>query len=111
MNYEESSQKIREQLAKISDTNAEDWHLCLKARFGMAIVFEAIRDQLGTGEVITTPYTCITSVNPILVAGLTPVYNDIDPSLLSTGKPNEKLIKSKTRAIVMQHTLYYWRQK
>ena len=105
MNYEESSQKIREQLAKISDTNAEDWHLCLKARFGMTIVFEAIRDQLGTGEVITTPYTCITSVNPILVAGLTPVYNDIDPSLLSTGKPNEKLIKSKTRAIVMQHTL------
>ncbi len=105
MNYEESSQKIREKLAKLSNTNAEDWHLCLKARFGMALVFESIRDKLGAGEVITTPYTCITSINPILVAGLTPVYHDIDAQLLSTGKPDEKYCKPKTRAIVMQHTV------
>lgn len=105
MNYEESSQKIREKLAKLSDTNAEDWHLCLKARFGMALVFEAIRDRMGAGEVITTPYTCITSINPILVAGLTPVYHDIDKKILSTGKPDDKLCKGKTKAIVMQHTL------
>lgn len=105
MNYEESSAKVREQLAALSHTNADDWHLCLKARFGMAIVFEAIRDTLGAGEVITTPYTCITSINPILVSGLTPVYHDIDKSILSTGKPDDKLFKGKTRAIVMQHTL------
>lgn len=105
MNYEESSEQIRKQLAELSQTNAEDWHLCLKARFGMALVFEAIRDKIGAGEVITTPYTCITSINPILVAGLTPVYHDIDESILSTGKLNEKLFKAKTRAIVMQHTV------
>ena len=105
MNYEESSQKIREKLAAISQTNAEDWHLCLKARFGMALVFEAIRDKLGAGEVITTPYTCITAINPILVAGLTPIYHDIDTSILSTGKPDDKYCKGKTKAIVMQHTL------
>lgn len=105
MNYEESSKKIREKLAKLSDTNAEDWHLCLKARFGMAIVFESIRDVLGTGGIITTPYTCITAINPILVAGLTPIYHDIDPSLLSTGKPDENYLKDKTHAIVMQHTV------
>lgn len=105
MNYEESSEAIRKKLAALSDTKAEDWHLCLKARFGMALVFEAIRDKLGAGEVITTPYTCITAVNPILVAGLTPVYHDIDPSILSTGKPDDKLCKGKTKAIVMQHTL------
>lgn len=105
MNYEESSAKIREQLAALSQTKAEDWHLCLKARFGMAIVFEAIRDKLGAGEVITTPYTCITSINPILVSGLTPIYHDIDKKILSTGKPDDKLSKGKTRAIVMQHTL------
>ena len=105
MNYEESCQKVREQLAALSQTKAEDWHLCLKARFGMAIVFEAIRDTLGAGEVITTPYTCITSINPILVSGLTPVYCDIDKSLLSIGKPDDKLAKGKTRALVMQHTL------
>lgn len=105
MNYEESSKKIREKLAKLSNTNAEDWHLCLKARFGMALVFEAIRDELGAGEVITTPYTCITSINPILVAGLTPVYHEIDASILSTGKPADKYFKGKTRAIVMQNTV------
>ena len=105
MNFEESSAKIKLKLANLSDTKAEDWHLCLKARFGMTIVFEAIRDTLGEGEVITTPYTCITSVNPILVSGLKPIYQDIDQSLLSTGKPDEKLISPKTKAIVMQHTL------
>ncbi len=105
MNYEESSEAIRKKLAALSDTKAEDWHLCLKARFGMALVFEAIRDKLGAGEVITTPYTCITAINPILVAGLTPVYHDIDESILSTGKPDDKLCKGKTKAIVMQHTL------
>ena len=105
MNYEESCEAIRKKLATLSDTNAEDWHLCLKARFGMALVFEAIRDVLGDGEVITTPYTCITSINPILVAGLTPVYHDIDKTILSTGKPDDKLCKGKAKAIVMQHTL------
>jgi dTDP-4-amino-4,6-dideoxygalactose transaminase len=105
MNYEESCQKVREELAKLSDTNADDWFLCLKARFGMAVAYEAIRDQLGFGEVITTPYTCITSINPILVSGLTPIYQDIDESLLSTGQPDDKLVTKKTHAIVMQHTL------
>ena len=105
MNYEESSEAIRKKLAALSDTKAEDWHLCLKARFGMALVFEAIRDKLGAGEVITTPYTCITAINPILVAGLTPIYHDIDESILSTGKPDDRLCKGKTKAIVMQHTL------
>jgi dTDP-4-amino-4,6-dideoxygalactose transaminase len=105
MNYEESCEAIRKKLATLSDTNAEDWHLCLKARFGMALVFEAIRDVLGDGEVITTPYTCITSINPIPVAGLTPVYHDIDKTILSTGKPDDKLCKGKAKAIVMQHTL------
>lgn len=105
MNYEESCKKIRKQLASYSDTKPEDWFLCLKARFGMALVFEAIRDQYHTGSIITTPYTCITAINPILVAGLTPIYHDINPEILSTGKPDEKYFKPNTRAIVMQHTL------
>ena len=105
MKYVESDQKIREKLAKLSNTNAEDWHLCLKARQGMAIVYESIHSELGEGEVITTPYTCITSINPILVAGLTPVYHEVDPQNLSIGKPEDKYCNNKTRAIVMQHTV------
>ena len=105
MKSEDLSLQVREKLAKLTRTNAEDWFLCLKARFGMALVFDAIRDEFGEGEVITTPYTCITSINPILVSGLTPIYQDIDQSILSTNKVDEKLIKAKTRALVMQHTL------
>lgn len=105
MNYEESSAKIRQLLAKSSDTKADDWHLCLKARFGMAIVFRAIRDEFGDGHVLTMPYTCITAINPILVSGLTPIYSDIDEKILSLNNPDEKLLKKGTHAMVMQHTL------
>ena len=100
----ESNLAIREKLAKYSNTNPDDWFLCLKARYGMAASFKAIRSELGSGEVITTPYTCITSVNPIIVADLKPVYADIDPQTLSiTGA--DKLVNKRTRAIVVQHTL------
>ena len=86
----ESNLAIREKLAKYSNTNPDDWFLCLKARYGMAASF--------------TPYTCITSVNPIIVADLKPVYADIDPQTLSiTGA--DKLVNKRTRAIVVQHTL------
>ena len=105
MNYEESSAKIRQQLADYSNTNADDWFLCLKARFGMAVVFNALRDIKGYGDVITTPYTCITSINPILVSGLKPVYADIDQNFLSTLSVKETLTTAKTHAVVMQHTL------
>lgn len=105
MNYIKSSRKIRQLMAKASGTNPDDWFLCLKARFGMQVVFSSIHDSIGAGEIITSPYTCITAVNPILAGGLTPVYSDIDQSTLSIAKPLAKLCSGKTRAIVMQHTL------
>ena len=95
---------VREKLAKYSNTDANDWFLCLKARYGMATVFKSIRNTMGPGEVITTPYTCITSVNPILAAELKPVYADISPATLSITEPS-KLVRKHTRAIVVQHTL------
>ena len=105
MRFEESSKAVRQKLAKMTDTDPDDWYLCLKARFGMAVVFNALRDIKGYGEVITTPYTCITSINPILVSGLKPVYADIDPAFLSTTSIKSALVRPKTRAVVMQHTL------
>lgn len=104
MNVSVSNLAVREKLAKYSNTNPDDWFLCLKARYGMATVYKTLRSELGRGEVITTPYTCITSVNPIIVADLKPIYADIDPSTLSiTGA--EKLVSKHTRAICVQHTL------
>ncbi len=104
MNSSNSNLAVRQQLAKYSHTDPNDWFLCLKARYGMATVYRAIRSALGPGEVITTPYTCITSINPILVADLKPVYADIDPSTLSLTDVS-KHVRKHTRAIVVQHTL------
>lgn len=104
MNISLSNLEVRKKLAKYSNTSPDDWFLCLKARYGMATVFKAIHDRMGGGEVITCPYTCITSVNPILVANLRPIYCDIDPSTLSITDAESK-IKARTRAIVVQHTL------
>ena len=104
MNISLSNLEVRKKLAKYSNTNPDDWFLCLKARYGMATVFKAIHDRMGTGEVITCPYTCITAVNPIIVGGLKPIYCDIDPSTLSMVGASD-LIKPRTRAIVVQHTL------
>lgn len=105
MSFEESSKAVRRKLAKMTDTDPNDWYLCLKARFGMACVFNALRDINGYGEVITTPYTCITSINPILTSGLKPVYADINPEYLSTTSIKSALFHPKTLAVVMQHTL------
>ncbi len=105
MSYIESSLKVRRSIAKMTDTNSDDWFLCLKARFGLETVFSAIKEVLGAGNVITTPYTCITAINPILAGGLEPRYVDIDPDLLSTSDIPASKITNDTRAIVMQHTL------
>ena len=35
----ESNLAVREKLAKYSNTNPDDWFLCLKARYGMAASF------------------------------------------------------------------------
>ena len=104
MDLNQSNLAIRKLLAKYSNTDPDDWFLTFKTRFGMAVAMQSIYDIYGHGEVITQPYTCITAVNPILVANLKPVYADIDPKTLSLTNP-EKLYSDKTLAVVMQHTL------
>jgi len=100
----ESNLALRKKLANYSNTDASDWYLCLKARYGMAAVYKAVFDVYGSSDVLTTPYTCITSVNPILVSYLKPIYADIDPTTLSITDASKHLTK-RTRAICVQHTL------
>ena len=95
---------LRKKLANFTNTDESDWYLCLKARYGMASVFKSVFDVYGSSDVLTTPYTCITSVNPILVSYLKPIYADIDPGTLSITDADKHLTK-RTRAIVVQHTL------
>lgn len=94
---------LKTRLAERTGTNTDDWFLVVKARFGLEIIFKALADMRGSGEVITSPYTCLTAVNPILSAGHTPVYGDISSSNLSLD-PSTILPTPAARAVVVQHS-------
>ncbi len=96
---------LKSWLAAQNGTHAEDWYVVTKARHAMAIVFEELRKQRGNGTVLTQSFTCVTAINPILVAGLRPCYGDIDPTTLSLDPTKvEPLLDDLTRAVVVQHT-------
>ena len=105
MTHAESSEEIKKLLAKYSDTNPEDWYLCLKARFGISLVLKTLKKTIPETrtEVITTPFTCITAINPILDAKYTPIYAPVDLKHLNLQSP-EKLINKKTAAVILQNT-------
>jgi dTDP-4-amino-4,6-dideoxygalactose transaminase len=94
---------VADALAARTGTEPADWFLVFKARYGMEVVFRALRDVRGPGEVVTQIFTCSTAVDPILVAGLTPVYGEISPASISID-PARLVLSEKTRAIVVQHT-------
>jgi dTDP-4-amino-4,6-dideoxygalactose transaminase len=60
---------------------------------------------IGAGdEVITTPFTFIATVEPILLAGAKPVLADIDPDTgLLTGESVEAAITAQTAAVMPVH--------
>ncbi|MDN6272133.1 MAG: hypothetical protein L0J23_05590, partial [Bifidobacterium crudilactis] len=74
---ERSARELRQELAKRTASNAEDWFLVFKARYGMQLVFDVLRELYGPGSACTQLYTCCTAVDPILAAGLTPAYGDV----------------------------------
>ncbi len=96
--------EIANVLAAKTVTSSADWYCVFKARLGMLVAFESIRDVQGEGTVGTQLLTCCTAVDPIIQSGLKPHYLDIstrsaaiDPHALSTcGKD--------MRAVVLQHT-------
>lgn len=71
---------------------------------GHMALYSAIKSLNLTGEVITTPFTFISTTNAIVQNGLTPVFCDIDPQTCTIDpKEIEKLITEKTSAIVAVH--------
>ena len=87
-----------------NDINIE---LFLKGRHA---IYEALR-RLGIGqgdEVIVQAFTCVAVVQPILDLGATPIYVDVESKNLNpTLEQIKKSVTSKTRAIILQHTLGY----
>ncbi len=103
MSDEKSAAALREELARRTGTRAGEWHLVLKARYGMLAAFEAIRRTRGDGSVVTQPYTCCTAVDPIVSSGLVPVYADLSPRSLALDAARLSL-PADARAVVLQNT-------
>ncbi len=55
-------------------------------------------------EVLLQAYTCVAVPDPVLWAGATPVYVDIDETLTMSVADCEKKITPKSKAIIVQHT-------
>ncbi|MDI9590643.1 MAG: DegT/DnrJ/EryC1/StrS family aminotransferase [Acidobacteriota bacterium] len=97
---------LREALASRTHTNAEDWFLVYRARHGMLVALRELRRRRGAGSVATQLLTCCTAVDPIIAAGLTPVYGDVAAQTLSL----DAAVLPQTddlRAVMMQHTFGY----
>lgn len=70
---------------------------------GHSALMIAIKSLQLEGEVITSPFTFISTTNAIVQNGLTPVFGDIDESYNLDPKSVEELITNRTCAIVTPH--------
>lgn len=103
-------EQLLQELAQRSGTNACDWHLVFRARHGMLVVLRQIAGMRGAGSVITQLLTCCTAVDPIVTAGLVPVYGDVSDQTLALDAdvlPQAQQVV----AIVDQHTFGYISQQ
>jgi selenocysteine lyase/cysteine desulfurase len=103
MGPDPAAHAVTEALAARTGTDPADWFLVFKARYGMAVVFRALREERGPGQVVTQIFTCSTAVDPILAAGLTPVHADVSPATVSID-PDRLVLPERPRAVVVQHT-------
>ena len=69
------------------------------------LALESVIAAIGlTGEVITTPFTFISTTHAIVRNGLEPVFCDIDPDTMTIDPDKiEELITEKTSAIIPVH--------
>jgi dTDP-4-amino-4,6-dideoxygalactose transaminase len=75
-----------------------------KGRAGLCAILRAMELKDGD-EVIVPGYTCVVVPGAIRHAGATPVYADIRPADYNIDPVSvEKLITSRTRAVIAQHT-------
>lgn len=99
----EAGQRLVVSMAELTNTRKDDWFLVAKARQGMQAALEAAGKQSRRSEVVTQLFTCVTAIDPIIVAGLKPCYVDIDPNTLSVDASRVEA-SSNTCAVVLQHT-------
>ncbi|MFY9457470.1 MAG: aminotransferase class I/II-fold pyridoxal phosphate-dependent enzyme [Candidatus Spechtbacterales bacterium] len=73
---------------------------------GRSALYTILRvfDMKENDEVLLQAFTCNAVPNPVLWAGGTPVYVDIDESLNIDPEDLQKKINNKSRAVIIQHT-------
>ncbi len=103
MSYRENEDQLCRKLAEISGTDAKDWFIVFKARYGMEVVFSELAKRRGPGSVLTQAFTCATAIDPIIEAGLRPEYVDISPDTLMIDPVLVPPVNDGL-ALVMQHT-------
>lgn len=108
MTRSHAADDVTRALAERTGTDARDWHLVFKARYGMQVVLQALAATGGQGEVVTQVFTCCTAVDPVLAAGLRPVYGEVSPGTIALDPDRldrDGLVAGgRTRAVVLQHT-------
>jgi dTDP-4-amino-4,6-dideoxygalactose transaminase len=73
-------------------------------RSAFLVILKCLNLELGS-EVLIQGFTCNAVVNPILAAGLKPVFVDIDEKTLNMDANDlEKKISGKSQVVVVQHT-------
>lgn len=98
---------IATSLNDLGTRNDVSVHLYYKGRHA---IYEALRRLgIGTGdEVIIQAFTCVAVVQPVLDLGATPIYVDVDSKNLNPSfNQIKKAVTSKTKGIILQHTLGY----
>ena len=81
--------------------NVTNTALCVNGHQALECIIEALGLE---GEVITTPFTFVSTTNAILRKGLTPVFCDINPDDFTIDVTKiEQLITDKTCAILPVH--------
>lgn len=98
------AEPLRAELARLTHTEPTDWYLTFKARQAMYAAFKAMATQCPERpEVLTQLFTCCTAVDPIIAAGLKPVYGDISEKTLALDT-DQLNVGSTTACVVLQHT-------
>lgn len=97
-NNGEKVEKLKEMLMAYTQCNNIDLFVN-----GHSALLLAIRALKLSGEVITSPFTFVSTTNAIVQNGLTPVFGDIDASYNLSPESIEHLITEKTCAIITPH--------
>ena len=86
------------------DQPDRSWYLTANGRTALEMALKGIVTE-PKDEVIVQSFTCVAAVNPIVWAGLRPVFVDIDQANLSLSLESlENAITPRTKAIIVQHS-------